>query len=127
MKINDLEQLEYLHDAIVSEVAFVYKGNSKAIKIITICDSDCGYRDWSGKAVTVTLSNVLRASGVVLGHIAGQDIINSFSEGASEDMQRSIQVMCDIGIFAPKIFLRLAFHSGSEIEIACDEIDVRVD
>ena len=76
--------------------------------------------------MTVTLLNVLRASGVVLGHVAGHDIINSFSEGASGDMERSIRVMCGMGIFAPKILLRLTLHSGSEIEIACDEIDIRV-
>lgn len=127
MRITDMEQLEYLHDAIVTEITYVYTNSSKDIRIVAVCDDDSGHLIWSGKTVIVTLSNVLRASGVLLGHVAGPDTIQSFSEGASGDMTQAVEELCSIGIVAPKAFLRLTLHSGSQIEIAFDEIDVRVD
>lgn len=127
MRIFDLEQLAYLHDAVVSEMAFMSTGDFKEFRIKARCDDDCGYEDWSGKTVTITLSYVLRASGVIWGHVVGQDIVNSFSQGVSKDMEWNIRRLRDIGITAPKIFLRLTLHSGSEFEIACDEVDVSMD
>lgn len=127
MNITDLEQLEYLHDAIVKEIAFAYTNSSKGLRISSICNGDCGYHDWNGKTVIVTLSQVTRASGVLLGHVAGRDMIQSFSEGASAEMKLNIDKLCSIGVVAPKVFLRLTLHSGSELEIACDEITVYVE
>ena len=127
MKVTDLNQLEYLHDAFVDEIAFMNSCASKNLKIQLRCDDDCGYPDWAGKALTVNFSNILRVSSVLLGHVDGQDIVGAFTKGVSEDMQQSIQKMSAIGISAPKIFLMLTLQSGSEIEIACDEISISLD
>lgn len=124
MRIPDMNQLEYLHDATVSEIALTYDGDSKFLRIVATCDDECGYDEWSSKTVVVTLSNLVRASGFVLGHVAGHETIQSFGEGASEEMLRSMHVLGNIGISAPKTFLRLTLQSGSEIEIACGEVDV---
>lgn len=126
MRITDNEKLEYLHDAIVSEISLINANGSKHMRITATCDEECGYEDWSGKAVIVTLSNVFRASGVLFGHVAGEDIVNSFSEGVSAGMHRSIQELCRVGIAAPRVLLTLTLHSGSEFEVACGEIDVTV-
>lgn len=126
MKIDDPEQLEYLHDATVDEIVFGYSNDSKDMRLTVTCDEECGHRDWAGRTLTVTFSNLLRASGTWLGHVMGHDTVNSIREGASADMQQSVGALCGMGIDAPGRLLRLTFHSGSEIEIACDEIDVQL-
>jgi hypothetical protein len=126
MRIRDMARLEYLHDAVVSEIAIIYAADSKSIRIVVACDEECGYEDWSGKDLEVTLSRVLLAFGLVLGHVAGPDAVQSFYEGASTEMMQKVQELRDAGISPPATFLRLTLHSGSEIEIACDEVDVCV-
>ena len=127
MENFDIGQLEYLHDAIVKEISFTYSDTSKNLRITTACDDDSGCFDWCGKTVIVTFLNVVRASGTLLGHVAGYDMVQSFSEGASADMKRSFQQLSGIGIAAPRVIVKLCLHSGSEVEIACDEISVRVE
>lgn len=126
MRITDNEKLEYLHDAVVSEISLVNANGYKRMRITATCDEECGYDDWSGKVVTVTFSDVIRASGVLFGHVAGEDIVNSFSKGVSVGMDRSIQELRSVGIAVPEVVLTLTLHSGSEIEVACGEIDVTV-
>jgi hypothetical protein len=126
MKADEMGKLEYLHDAILSEIAFVCAGDSKNIKMTAICDEDCGYHDWSGKSVVVTFSNIIRVSAILFGHVAGHDIVNSISEGVSADMQRCVEELCGLGVAPPKAFLRITLHSGSELEIACDGFAIDV-
>ena len=124
--MSDVAQLESLHNAIVSEIAFAYTDDSKTVHIIITGDEACVNREWAGRAVAVTLTNVLRVSGALLGHVAGRDVINSISNRTSTEMRRSIQELSDAGIITPRILLRLTLRSGSEIEIACDEIHASV-
>jgi hypothetical protein len=127
MKITDKLILEYLHDAIVREISFVTNENGiKDLVITAKCDEDCGYEEWAGKAVAVTLSSVLLASAILLGHVAGEDIVQSFREGLSATSRQRIAEMRDIGISIPNSLLTLVLQSGSEIEIACDDVDITV-
>jgi hypothetical protein len=127
MRLDDVNQLEYLHDATVSEVILGYSGDSKDLRMVVTCDEECGHPDWAGKTVTVIFSNLLRAAGTWLGHVVGQDAVSSIGEGGSIDMKQSIEALCRMGIAPPRRLLRLTLHSGSEIDIACDEVDIRVD
>ena len=125
MKILDLKQLDYLHDAIVRQIAFALTDTRKDLVVTVTCDDDCGYSDWCGKTLIITLANLLQASGTFLGHVAGYETVQSFDEGASADMSQKIQQLSKIGIAPPNIVLRFTLHSGSEFEIACDSIAIR--
>lgn len=127
MKITNKLILEYLHDAIVRKISFVTSADgTKHLVIEAKCDEDSGYEEWAGKVVAVTLSNVILASGILLGHVAGEDIVQSFSEGLSATSRQRVTELCNLGISTPSSLLTLALQSGSEIEVACDEVDVTV-
>ncbi|MCK1642486.1 hypothetical protein IVA95_34255 [Bradyrhizobium sp. 157] len=127
MKVQDVEQLDYLHDALLKKITFASTDKNKNLLMNVICDDDCGYPDWCGKKLVVTFSNVVRASGTLLGHITGYDTVQSLDEGASEDMKEGLRQLSEMGIVPPQIIRRLILHSGSELEIACDSIDVGPD
>jgi len=127
MRIADIELLEYLHDATVQEICFATGANGfKILMIRGKCDEDCGYLDWAGKRIVVTLSDVILASGMLFGHVAGEDMIQSFSQGVSAKTRQWVADLSSAGISTPTALLRFVLQSGSDIEVACGEINVTV-
>jgi hypothetical protein len=121
----EIRTLNFLHDAVVQEISFVH--NSTGVKELVIkawSDPDCGYEDWAGKLVSLSLQDVIIADGTLFGHVMGEDSISGFEEGISPKTQRLLSQLVDAGVSAPTVLLRITFHSGSSIDIACDEIEV---
>lgn len=127
MRITNIETLDYLHDAIVRYISFDMSADgSKQLVIEAECDANCGYEEWAGKVVSVTLSNVILASAIFWGHVAGEDIVQSLIEGVSAATRQRVTQLSDLGISPPMTLLTVTLQSGSEIEIACDGVDVIV-
>ncbi len=124
----DIRRLNYLHDAIVQEICFAHnaKKGFKELVIRAQGNDDCGYPDWAGKDVTVSLLDVIVATATLFGHVMGEDSIDGFDEGISARTDRLVTELVDAGVFSPTILLKITFHSGSYIEIACAGVDVTV-
>jgi hypothetical protein len=127
MSRQDIENLDYLHDAVVDDIIWKNGQNSKIAQMVVTCDIECEYPEWAGKRLVVTFNNVLLQSSLLLGHVAGRDSFDSCSEGVSASVMEHIQVLGGMGVTFPKTMLRIALHSGSELEIACDSVTVEVD
>jgi hypothetical protein len=124
MKITNTELLEYLHDAVVDGMSLDVVLESKNLVVNVTCDEDCGYDNWAGRRVAVTLSGVIVASAMLFGHVAGKDSVQSFREGISAATHQRLAELGQIGIPAPSTLLTLSFQSGSEVEVACAGVDV---
>jgi hypothetical protein len=126
-KNMDILTLNYLHDASVQKICFVH--NAEGVKELIIQahgHEDCGYQEWAGKNVTVSLVDVIVSTGALFGHVTGEDSIAGFDEEVSETTPRLIAELVDAGISCPTTVLKITFHSGSFIEVACHGIDVTV-
>lgn len=124
MKVEDTEFLEYLHDALMESIHFEeHKGTKRLIMKATF-DEDCGNTDWDGKAAIITFSDVIVATAIFLGHVTGQDMVQSFRQGISVVTHQRLATLIAAGVPAPEKRLTIALQSGSEIEVACAEINV---
>lgn len=126
MSNPDIEQLDYLHDAVVHEINWQPVQDSKILKMTFVCDEECERPGWAGKKVIVVCDDVLMASATLLGHVLGQDTFNSVSEGLSPSMLDDLQKLVDMGVSRPQVLLRITLHSGSELQIACNGIAVDI-
>jgi hypothetical protein len=124
MRVTDKELLEYLHDAFVSRISFENNETSKNLIIRATFDEDCGDDEWAGKEVVVTLSGVVLTTAILLGHISGQDAVQSFVQGVSAGMRQRLTKLMAVGISIPEGLFTITLQSGSEIEVACEEIEM---
>ncbi|MDQ3335209.1 MAG: hypothetical protein M4D80_08605 [Myxococcota bacterium] len=127
-----LENLGYLHDAVVEAVQFSFstsdnaRSSVRSIRIRVRANSDCGLEEINGRIVEVTLGDVVVAALTLLGHTFHSDTVSTFEEGVSNGTARRLEEMSGHGIRVPPIRLKLAFNSGSELEVACGTVELEV-
>lgn len=126
MSKPDIEQLDHLHDAMVHEINWQPVQDSRILQMTFVCDEECERSDWAGKKVSVVCNDVLMVSASLLGHVLGQDTFDAFSEDLSPSMLDDVQKLVGMGISRPEVLLRIALHSGSELQIACNGIAVDI-
>jgi len=81
--------------------------------------------DWAGRQVVVTFNDVILQTSLLHGYIDGQDTFDSYSEVLSQELRESLQKLSALGIPQPKICIRIALHSGSELQFACQGVTIQ--
>lgn len=127
MQEGALKQLAYLHDATVKEIRWKHVDGHKSASMTVTCDPECGRDDWAGQQVVVTFNDVLFQSSYLFGHVYGEDSFDRTSQDLSQDFLDTLQKLISSGMAPPKICLRIALHSGSDLQLACDRITIKVD
>jgi len=123
---QQIDSLAYLHDATVEEITWLSTQESRTVVLRFTCSDDCGKQEWNDQHVVVTCSDVLLCSSLLLGHVSGHDTFDSHSVVLSTEVTKALEGMLGIGITRPNVLLRIALHSGSELQLACDRIDIVV-
>jgi hypothetical protein len=90
------------------------------------CDNECGRADWAGRQIVVTFNDVLLLSSLLFGHVAGKDLFDRHNDNLSPDVIENLGTLTAFGIPQPRIHLRIAMHSGSELQLACGSITLEV-
>src|SRR5688500_4084237 len=122
MSLEWMERLDYLHDATVTEVVWSSVASARSLRMAVSCDEECGDPELAGKQLVVRFNNVLVCSATLWGHVAGDDALNSFSNDVTPEVREYLQRLTALGISTPKMVFRVACHSGSEVQLACDEV-----
>lgn len=128
MLVDDLEMLEYLHDAVVENLSFSFANDGeRTVQLRVRAHADCGYAPWNGMTVTVRLRDTVLFVGTLLGYTTSGDTISMFQQGVSSEAERKVADLRGHGLGVPHIKLGLAFSSGSEIDVVCRAVDVEVE
>jgi hypothetical protein len=118
---------DYLHDATVSEIRLqIDDDGNRQLRMQLRCDADCGCKDLNGRIVNVIFKDPVIILGALYGHMANEESFDSWNDFVTDDMKRRIATLVASGIAAPKHLVGLGFHSGSTLDVACNEIQFEV-
>ncbi|PYP85682.1 MAG: hypothetical protein DMF61_16270 [Blastocatellia bacterium AA13] len=122
-----LGQLAYLHDSEVIEISYVLTDpNSRKVILNLKAHPDTGHQPWDDKPLRVTASGVYLLRCESWGHVLGNEAINAWSQGVSDDTRSQLAVHTSRGLHVPELEFTVTFHSGSFLELVCETVSVEV-
>ena len=117
----------FLHDAEVRELGVVIdQHGERTFRVLLRCDPEWGYEAWNDREIRVDFCDPIVILGELFGHMANAETLDAWRDLTSAKMESHIKTLTDAGIRDPKHLIQLVFHSGSIIEVACEEIHVHV-
>jgi len=123
MQINT----DYLHDATVFEIAIqIDHSGNRRLRVRMTCDTDCGCDELSNRNIDVLFDDPVIILAELFGHMANAEEFNSWNDVTSETMKRKLTRFTESGLPMPKHVVELVFHSGSVIEVACNDIQFAI-
>jgi hypothetical protein len=127
MSEYNYDALDHLHDAVLVSLTFSPRPDgSRDGRLVATCDEECEYDEWAGKTVSLVFSDILLLDGVLLGHVCGQEFVNTISQGLLPCAEERVSALVREGVRMPRIRLTVALQSGSEVAVACDGVEVAV-
>jgi hypothetical protein len=127
MEPTRLEELGWLHDSVVLNVIYDPTGADRLIKISVRCHDDCGYPPWDGKNLTLCLKNVATLKYIIHGLQTSPETIGSVHPGISSALQESTMRARRMGVRYPDLEFTISFHTGSSLEVICQELQVDIE
>ncbi len=123
MNTNPLEKVDYLHDADVYEIRLIIdESGERELHLRLRGHPECGYEEWNGKEIRVTFYDPRIVLGELFGHVANGETLNAWRHSPSASMQSHVRRHVGMGLPTPNHFVEIVLHSGSLIEVACNEI-----
>jgi len=124
MQSKTLKELAWLHDCVVSSISYNTSIDfERLISLKMRCPTDLGYEPWSGQTLVLTAIDVATSKHILWG-VAGAETLDSIRPGVSAVVTDSTMEARRIGVRFPNLEFTIAFHSGSELEIICRDIQV---
>ena len=128
MRPTTLKELGWLHDSVVLNVIYdASQDAGRLLKLVICCHPDCGYEPWEGKNLVITAVNVAVIKYVVWGWVTAPETIDSIQPGVSKAVEESTMRAKRAGARFPNLELTISFHSGSQLEIICQDLQVKVE
>jgi hypothetical protein len=125
MELAETEELEYLHDAVVTHVDYRFEAaDCREILLLVTCNRDAGHPTWDGKPLLVRLHDLVLANHFVIGAVIGREQINSWDSQLSALMEAELDRRRSAGITTEGQRFSITFHSGSLLEGVCQRIVV---
>ena len=126
MRPTTLDELAWLHDCVLWELSYdTSETSSRSIKLRLQCPSDLGYAPWEGKELLLVAGDVAAAKHTVWG-VAGPEAIDAVRPGVSEALKDAMAQARTSGVRFPDLAFTIYFHSGSDIEIVCGDLQVDI-
>ena len=120
-----IQKIDYLHDSKVYEISLlINESGDRQLRIDLRCDSECGYDPWNDKNLCLTFVDPIIVYCELFGHMANRETFSGWSLEVSPKLLAGIKVHTDAGLNSPKHTVSLSFHSGSIIEVACQDITI---
>jgi hypothetical protein len=117
------DQLGYLHDAYVHSITLTIETSGRRLLTMNVhCHPECGFADWEDQKLMLQFVEPLIIIGELYGHMANPEEINTFDFVVGPKMSARIKQLTDAGIAPPKTVASVVFQSGSQLEIACEDI-----
>ncbi len=126
MQPTTLKELEWIHDCTLITVVYdASNDTSQSIKLTMRCPHDLGYSPWQGKTIQLVAVDVALVKYLVFG-VAGAETIDAVRSGISKEAQESTLEARRMGVRFPSMECTICFHSGSVLEVICQELQVDV-
>ena len=126
MQSTTLKELEWIHDCVLTDVLYDASSESvRSIKLSMRCPTDLGYAPWDGKGLVLVAIDVAVSKHIVWG-VAGAETIDAVRPGISAAVRESTREARRMGVRLPSLEFTVSFHSGSELEVICDRLEVAV-
>jgi hypothetical protein len=121
-----LDHLAYLHDAKCLEITWDCSHPShRMIRMLLVVSRDAELPAWNGQTLQITLSSVL-ATQSTFWSTFGIETVDSWRPGISAFLEQQCLSLSSKGITIPPLKFTISFHSGSEIEVVCDNVNAVV-
>jgi hypothetical protein len=118
--------LEYLHDCVLLEMKYDAVSEDRKLSLLLKAPDDLGYAPWDGQQLSVTADDVYFLQSVMWGHVAGAETLDAWNEGISDATQQDLDRHTATGLKVPALKYTITFHSGSYLELVCEDIAVDV-
>jgi hypothetical protein len=120
-ELTDLQELEWLHDCTVTQIVLdVSSSGRRDLSILMRCPSDLGYERWNGRGLTLRARDIVELRYQLFGSVTAPETIDAVTPGISSTKSPAPLNRSDVLKFT------VVFHSGSDMQIACNTIDVAV-
>jgi hypothetical protein len=127
MQLISLEDLGWLHDAVVFSIAYdASDESSRSVKLTMRCNDEAGYPPWNGKDLVLIAVDVAVMTFVGRGAIIGPETFDQAYARVSDTLHESVVESQRMYPEYPRLEFSMCFHSGSEIEIICKNLQVEV-
>jgi hypothetical protein len=126
MQPTTLKELEWIHDCVLTSLLYDISNDAgRSLKLTMRCPEDLGYAPWNGKTLVLTAIDVAIGSFFVCS-VEGPETIDAVRAGISSTVRESTTAARRMGARFPNLEFSVSFHSGSELEIICQEIQIDV-
>jgi len=123
----DIEMAGYLHDAEIKDISLsIASDGIRTVTISMTCDSDCGYVPWNGQNLHIKFVDALVVNAEFFGYTSNPETLDSLMRQSSAKLDKIIKKLVDCGIGQPRLYFTLSFHSGSSLDIACNEVSLEL-
>ncbi|HWE93676.1 MAG TPA: hypothetical protein VG269_06845 [Tepidisphaeraceae bacterium] len=127
MQPTTIEELAWLHDAILFDVVYDFSGDiGRSIKLSLRCHADSGYAPWNGRNLVVVAVNVAVTKSFIWGWVIGPETLDAIRPGVSGALRETTAEARRTGARLPSLEFTISFHSGSEIEVICESLQLDV-
>ena len=125
--MSELEILDYCHDSDVEKISVRTDSDGKMnTNIHAVIHKDCGCERWNDKRFVVSLRDVLVSSYDLVAYSGGNDLLDGVEYEVSRELMDKVEAAVGAGGKEPKCYIKITFVSGSVMEAACDEIEVKM-
>lgn len=126
MPSTTLNELECIHDCVLLSVLYDASSNTgQTIRLMMRCPIDLGHAPWEGKNLMLTAVGVAVSQHVVCG-VAGTETIDAVRPDISAVVREGTVAARRMGVRFPELEFTISFHSGSSLEVICQELWVDV-
>ena len=126
MQSTTLKELEWLHDcALLSVLYDSSRAAGQSIRLTMRCPTDLGYAPWQGKNLVLAAIDVAVSKHVVCG-VAAPETIDAVRPGISAAVRESTMEARRMGVRFPNLEFTISLHSGSSLEVICQELQVDI-
>jgi len=120
-------ELAYLHDSEVLDISYVLTNpDSRTVIMRLQGDPEMGYSAWEGKVLRVTASGVFLFRCEGWGHTCDRETLDGWGKGVSAVTQAELARHATLGFRVPDLRFTVTLHSGSSLELVCDQVNVEV-
>jgi hypothetical protein len=126
MQPTTLKELGWIHDCALLSILYDTSSDAgQSIRLTMRCPTDLGYAPWEGKNLVLAAIDVAMSKHVVCG-VAGPETIDAVRPGISAAVRESTMEARRMGVRFPSLEFTISLHSGSALEVICQELQVEV-